>query len=501
MCAVSWSLSCIAQCLLAVPVDGPPVRFGVALPARALARGLRLEGRGALQWRRLPVGGDAADPAWIELAIVAPRGTARVLAGGAGPSPDGNGPAFVFERSERPVAEGAQSLARWRWRDGVVDEQVRTRMLVATTGGDERFEVGEAWTQTTPGLDRRAHAWLRLAPAVAVACGLLPPQGSGGAVAADVRRRLRDAVPVLPELPGARGAGDYARSGGVVCNGEFDTPLALLRVGLGLADERAFAAARRAARHLVDRDLDARTGLPFAHGPDHRRSEPEPGHAWLQGLLQVGLVTADDGLIDAANSLAAAVAGQRPLGEGRLDRLRDHAWPLRELESLLAVSPSPALAAAADRIARGIATRWDASRRTFRFGESATPDGAVLERGWLAAGLLLPALRLHLARRPDPALGRRVDDYAAALRQRLLAGGDGLPTHWRLGPGGDAFAEHREHGTGAACLLLDALSPRDLERALARSTARRAMQDVVATDHPDLATEFTLVARCDWVWR
>lgn len=501
MCAVSWSLSCVAQCLLTVPIDGPPVRLGIALPVAAVARGLRLQGRGALQWRRLPVGGDDADPVWIELAILAPPGPARVLAGGAGPSPDGSGPAFAFERDERPVAEGAQARERWRWRDGTVDERTRTRFLVATTGGDERFAIGEAWTQDSPGLAARARAWLGMAPAVAVACGLLPRAGGGGAVAAAVRQRLADAVPALPELPGQRGAGDFARSGGIVCNGEFDTALALLRVGVGLGHERAFAAALRAARHLVDRDLDARTGLPFAHGADHRSSEPEPGHAWLQGLLHVGLVTADDGLIAAAHSLAAALAQHPPRGEGRLDRLRDHAWPLRELEALLVVAPSPALAAAADRIAHGIAARWDGARRTFRFGEAATSDGGVLERGWLAAGLLLPALRSHLARRPDPILARRVDDYAAALRQRLLVGGDGLPTHWRLGPTGEAFAEHRERGTGAACLLLDALRPDELARTLARSTPRRAMHDVVAVDHPDLATEFTLVARCDWVWR
>ena len=45
------------------------------------------------------------------------------------------------------------------------------------------------------------------------------------------------------------------------------------------------------------------SGLPYPHGPDHRSGTPEPGHAWLQGVLWLALLTADDELVAAAQGL------------------------------------------------------------------------------------------------------------------------------------------------------------------------------------------------------
>ncbi len=81
MLTVVACLTLVTPALLVIPLDGRPVRFGVCLPAAAVASGLRLEGRGQLQWRRLPVCGTDADPVWVELAITGPRGTVRLCAG------------------------------------------------------------------------------------------------------------------------------------------------------------------------------------------------------------------------------------------------------------------------------------------------------------------------------------------------------------------------------------------------------------------------------------
>lgn len=491
---------CSAAVLLTVPLDGHPVRLGVPLPTAALARGLRLDGRGALQWRRLPVAA-RGELAWVELAIVGPRGTVRVLAGGSGPDDDRDGPCFVYERTVATTAAGEETGEVWRWRDGAVDERRRLRHSGTATGAHDAPGAGEATTSATADLAARAAVWCRLPMARLVDAGLMPSPGGGGEAAAAMRRHLAGLLPLLHELPGPRGAGDYGRSGGVVTNLEFDTGYALLRCAIGLRDESAWRAAGRSARHLVDCDLDGRTGLPFPHGLGHRTGVPEPGHAWLQGVLWTGLLTADDDLLLAAQGIGVALALQPPQGEGRAERLRDHAWPLRELEALLCWWPDPRCAEAADRCAAAIAARWDPGRRTFRFGEATTADGGVLERGWLASGLLLPALRAHLRRRPAAALAECVAAYERSVAAAVASRGDGIATHWRLDGRGTATALHRESATAAACFALDGLPRRDLGDVLGRSAVRRAVAGAPSPEDPDLPTAFTLVARCDWVWR
>ena len=496
---LSWLLAA-EQVLFAVPLDGRPVRFGAPVPAAAVAAGLRLQGQGTLQWRRLPIGGDAADPVWVELAITGPPGTVQVCAGGAGPCQAARGACYLHEVVECVVPEGRQRTDRWTWCTGAVDERTRTVFTAASTFAGEAYAAGEARTVQSSDLDGRAEVLCRLARPVLVSFGVLPPPGGGGAVAKALRAHLQRLLPRLRELPGERGAGDYGRSGGVVTNGEFDTTFAMLRLGVGLPDATALARALRAARHLGDRDLDLHSGLPFPHGPEHRTGVPEPGHCWLQGLLQVGLLTADDELLGAARRLGQALACQPPRGTGTQERLRDYAWPLLELEALLRVDPSPALARAADRYVASIARRFDPIAHTFRFGEGEVGGGVYLERGWLTGGLLLPALRLHLARRPDARLAVQVAAVERMLLDRIGEHGQGLPTHWRL-VGDRIFAEHREGGTAEAAFVLDALAPIDLARLLRRSTVRAAVSGFPNPDDPDLPTQLTLLARTDWLWR
>jgi hypothetical protein len=221
----------------------------------------------------------------------------------------------------------------------------------------------------------------------------------------------------------------------------------------------------------------------------------------LQGLLWLGLVTADDELLAAAKSIGLALALHPSASAASSERLRDFAWPLAELEALLRWWPDPRCAQSADRCALAIAARWDAGQGRFRFGEERQPDGSVLERGWLAGGLLIPALRAHLRRRPAADLAASVAAAGSRLVATIGSRGEGVPTHWRIDAAGRPFAVHRATGTASACVVLDALAPRELATVLARSTVRRAVADAPGPDDPDLPTSFTLVARCDWVWR
>lgn len=490
----------VAPPLLVVPLDGRPVRFGAPMPAAVIAGGLRLEGKGTLQWRRLPIGPPDADPVWIEIAIVGPPGTVRIVAGGAGPCQDGRGSVFVREHVAERLPHGERAIDRWTWSDGTVDACEREFFLQPTVVGAECYAAGEARTVWSEGAASRHDVLCRLPRRWFDIAGLLPPVAGGGATTKDLRAHLARVLPRLHELPGARGAGDYARSGGVVTNLEFDTTLALLRCAAGLGDTQALARALRAATHLRDRDLDLRTGLPFPHGPEHRCGLPEPGHAWLQGLLWVGLMTANDSHLVAAQNLARALAAHPPRGTGAAERLRDYAWPLAELEAVLAVAPDPVLARAADRLALSIARRFDPVARTFRFGEGEVGDGVYFERGWLTGGLLVPALRAHLVRRPDARLAAQVVVVQDALLERIGIGGPGMPTHWRIA-GGETFAEHREQGTATAAFLLEAFTRADLQRLLRRATVRAAVCEVPSPDDPDLASQFSLLARCEWPWR
>lgn len=485
--------------LLVVPLDGRPVRFGAPVPAAAVQTGLRLEGQGSLQWRRLPFGRPDADPVWVEIAISGPPGTVRIVAGDGPPSPDGNGAVFTREQRAELLPHGRLEHTVWRYVDGAIDERRRLCFTAVSDLAGERYQAGEYWTQDDDGLCHRADVLLRLGRSHFVGLGLLPRPGRSDTTRL-VRQHLQRLLPRLRELPGARGAGDYGRSGEVVTNLEFDTTLALLHCAVGLADDSAWQRSGRSARHLVDRDLDQRSGLPFPHGGEHRTGQPEPGHAWLQGLLWVGLLRADDELITAAVGLGNALATHPPLGTGKAERLRDFAWPLGELEALLAQAHDPVLARAADRLAASIARRYDAAMRTFRFGEGEVGDGVYFERGWLVGGVLLPALRAHLRRRPNADFQRQVDAVEAALVERVGRGGPGVPTHWRL-IGSQAFAEHREQGSAEAAFLLDGLSAASASRLLRRAAVREAVVGAPSPDDPDLATQFTMLARCAWVWR
>jgi len=107
---------------------------------------------------------------------------------------------------------------------------------------------------------------------------------------------------------------------------------------------------------------------------------------------------------------------------------------------------------------------------------------------------------MHLRRREQAVFRDHVQIVQQALLDRVGSGARGLPTHWRIVRGA-VQAEYFERNSARAGWILAAFSERDQSRLLARSSVRRALEDTPALDHPDLATEFTMLARCRWVWR
>ena len=490
-------MSLLLQALLVFSVEAPTaVRFGVPLPERELARGLRLEGPGAaqLQWRRLqPQPDPVTGRTWVEIAVQGASGRMRIHAGG---QPAGGG--LLRLGSDEEETESARVRVRtWQWQDGRVDQLARTTFtaLAALQDGEE-FAPGESLSDASPELDRR---WLgvRIARVFWQEAMVLPRDLGHGRT---LRDELRRYALLLPEAPGRRGRGDHVRSRQTVTNHEFDTVLGLARLGLYCGDERLLAQALAAARHLVDIDLDARSGLPFRHGPDHRVSPPEHGHAWLSGLLLVGCLAADDELIAAAGGIAAALTRRLGSGEGRHERLRDFGWPLHELESWLRFAPDRAAARMASRLAAECVRRFDRAARCVRFGEGERAHGLYLDRCWLSGGVLLPGLRAHAQRSGDPGVWGVCAQLEAGLLARVASGRDGLPLR-ALVAGPTTIDELRVSAAPEACMLLDGMPATALARVLQRTQVRRALAGMLREDDPDLATSWSMIARCEWVYR
>lgn len=491
----------LCQILLTFSVAGEgPVRFGFPLRPSDLERGLRVDRVGAqLQWRLLQ---ERPDPlsgrVWVELSLTGATGTLRLKTG----RQRGTGP--VVERETTVAEEDGRRVERtmWRWRTGERDEVTRTtfhREHVDQEG--EVFGAGESLTEVSDGFDGR---WLRVGiPRRAwETVGMLPRDRGLGR---DYRQHLVQIAGRMRELPGVRGRGDYGRSGDVVTNLEFDTTLGLGRLGLAMESSALLERAGRSARHMLDRDLDMQTGLTFRHGPGHRVVPAEPGHVWLQGLLLVGCLSADDGLIRGAETIARGLARHpRPEGE-RVDRARDLGWPLLEMEAWLRFAADPVLARAADRTMRAILGRFDDRADVFRFGEGELRSGAYEDRAWITGGILVPALRAHRLRRPAPGLAKLVNRVEERLAALVLSGRKGLPVRYVIGSGSNGRSsigrQVRQTEVPEAYLLLEGLSPKDLARCLDRSTVERALGLLPLEDDPDLATSFSKVARCWWVLR
>ncbi|MBK8976930.1 MAG: hypothetical protein IPM29_13505 [Planctomycetes bacterium] len=490
------ALCVVAQTLATLTVAEPgPVRLGLPLPAVALQRGLRAVGPPGVQvqWRLLQTEpGFGSDAVWVEVALLGAAGRVRLCAGGE-PSTAAGAAGPVLARTRTAVTDdaGVESITdELRWADGTVDR--RERVLDPDDGLAAHTVVSPQWLARTLAAGVPASFWRE--------ADVLPRCDGTGT---DLRRALIAALPLLDarEADGADGRGDYRR-GEVVTNLEFDTALALARLGLAEEHRGCLERAWRSALHLADVDVDRRSGLPFRHGAGHRSAGPEAGHAWIEGLRLCGCLFADDALLETAMHMARSLAQRvrtdsAPSGDWR-DRMRDEAWPLFELETHLRFCDIPPVRAAADLLRERMLARWDPQREVLVYGEGVQRGGVHVDRLWLTAGIALPALRLAGERSRDP----RIPPIVRSIESRLLAlmqqGGSGLPLQYRIGAGG-VFGVARVSGAAEGCLLLEGPSPAVRARVLRRAGLRSALDDLLPPDAEDLATRFTLVGRCRWV--
>ncbi len=497
------------QVVLSFTVDATgPVRFGVPVPAAAARRGLRVTGGSELvvQWRWLQEEVDRESGrryAEVALGGAGMRGggrrALRLVVGGVTAGGIEGGSVCARTTSATQTDGIAVTVTEWRFDDGSVDRRVRQEVRAGTLEVDgETFAPGEALTDDSPSL-RERFARVLITPEEWRRVGVLPP---GGPLAADYRQHLRLVAHQMVPLPGRRGRGDYARSGDVVTNLEFDTTLGFARLGLACGDHGLLQRALESAQHLLDHDLDAKTGLPFAHGPDHRHNPPDPGHTWLEGLLLTGCVFADDEMLAGALRIARGLARRPPVPATSLrgERARDYGWPLVALEAALRFATDPTLARAADSLAREMVQRHVLDMRVIRFGEGVRRTGYE-ERHWLTGGILLPGLRAHVARTGDGRAKTLVAELEAGLQAALLRGREGIPVRGWIGPHGEVGSELRLSSVPEAFLALEGLADSALPRVLGRAQVRAALADVPRQGDPDLATAFSMVARCRWVMR
>ncbi|MCA8955304.1 MAG: hypothetical protein KDC87_04475 [Planctomycetes bacterium] len=493
----------LGQLLFSLQPEQELLRFGIPLPDQHLAAGLRVaRGRGSLQWRRLQARPDPhTGRTWVELCVRVPgarRGgpLLHVYAGGVGAVDPERGDVVRRTVEDRLAADGRVHEEVWRWCSGQLDRSCTTEFAARTDLGDgEAFLAGESLS--SGGVPDRFLA-AGIAPRTWRRVGLLP---RGGTLAADLRQRLLRTATRLHEEQTRRGSGDYRRSKGVVTNLEFDTTLALARLGMATGDRVLLARAWRAARHSVDIDLDPNTGLHHRHGLDHHSGPADPGHTWLSGVLLVGCLAAEERWIAAAQRIARGLARHPPGGQGRDDRVRDVGWPLLEMETWLRFADDREVAAACAGLVGRLLRRWDDANGVFRFGEGIRSRSPVYEEPlWVTAGCLVPGLRAYELRTRD----RRVAEVLAVLqrrvRQLVLNGKPGLPLRCWL-RAGQIVGQARVGGTPSGYLLLEGLAPRDLSRCLRRGPVRSALGDVPGEDDVDLPTSFTMAARCWWIYR
>jgi len=489
-----------AQTLLTFSIEqNQPVRFGWRVPVEAVSRGLRLRGDpGArMQWRLLQeTPGASGGELWATFEICGHDGPAKLLLGGEPPVVRVESGQVCARTVEEDDGEGLTDRVEIdRWVDGTIDRRTITALAEDHHGTIRRFE-SESCVMT-----RRAP--VRIAAAEWRRIGMLPPADGVGR---KHRRELLSVLDRLPALSDHLGRGDYARGPDreTVTNLEFDTGLGMLRLALCEDHDGCLRRAFAAARHTIDVDLDTKSGLPFRHGTDHRIARPEPGHVWTTGLLLTGAVFGETEIFDAgrdiALALAARVMGPEPQ-EGPFDRMRDEAWPLHEIEQALRQIDHPSLRRAAEAVASRMLARFDPELRCLRYGEGATRGGRIhRDRLWISLGLAVPALRLYAERTGEP----RAFEVVASIRRLgmdlLGAGKPGLPLSTALTPG-ETLSASRVTGAAEGYLLLEGLEQSELRAVLARSGVSRGLAGALDPRHHDLATRFSIAARCTWITR
>jgi hypothetical protein len=191
---------------------------------------------------------------------------------------------------------------------------------------------------------------------------------------------------------GWRDDGDRPIRLGVPSNLEYDAARAILaasreRLLTGIRDARAAALHWRA----FDRGLE---GLPWVHAPDHAGSASEPGHVWVEGLLDVSYLTDDRALRTDLTRVGDALAVKASDADDYLERLL--AWPLLALSALERTESGRGYGEAAGAYARALGACEVGDSGALAFGARRSSAGGLTFSPWLGGGLVGTALDAYV---------------------------------------------------------------------------------------------------------
>lgn len=285
-------------------------------------------------------------------------------------------------------------------------------------------------------------------------------------------------------------------------HGEFDATLAWLarsaRARIVGEAERATvrtaaACTRDTVLHMLERNRRrAPPRLPVRHGSGHGVGASDPGHVFLEGAILFSIATARslvlDATLDILDALGSSLVSGRPI-----TALRELVWPLRAAEIAATFVRRRSFVDTAEwclrRIEDGLTSDgwpdWPSNRRV---------GGGQRVELWFVAGLLLPTLRLSIAR--GSARAARIHRRTVARLSRL---------RWsRIGavPSLIVDLDGRVRGAGnepcARAWLVDGFAR---EPALRRFAVRwsKAVSRALPGETWDAPTQLALCARLAWL--
>ncbi|MBL8695072.1 MAG: hypothetical protein JNJ88_13340 [Planctomycetes bacterium] len=211
---------------------------------------------------------------------------------------------------------------------------------------------------------------------------------------------------------GSRGAyGDGFREDGdpplapeVPSNLEFDAIRAALTMAV-LRRPGALSAARAGAHHWRSFDFNREARLPWLHAPHHKKLAVDPGHCWIEGLLDLAMVTDDASALADAEKICDELGSRAQDPDRELERTL--AWPLLSLCAFERIRPRRATRDAMQQYANALLHSEDASLGLAKV-ESRSGKERWSWSPWLGGGLVGEALdeygRLTGDERVGPAL-------------------------------------------------------------------------------------------------
>ena len=214
---------------------------------------------------------------------------------------------------------------------------------------------------------------------------------------------------------------------------EFDLAFGLAAWAICERDAKAWALGLRIAEQTLCCNRSRRwhssakgRRLPVRHGRAAGIGAVDCGHVFLQGVVVLAFASGDRLLVEeviaALDELVELVAQELP----RVERLRELAWPLLNLETGRRFVERGVWTSCVDKVLARLRSEVDVARGGFvLLGEHDTGYGRRRLDAWLSAGLLLPALELSSAPLAK-ALRRQLAKALAALPWRR----GGLATHW-----------------------------------------------------------------------